>query len=160
MPSLTRKEPYTMPKTYHTKATQEIEQYLSLQKDKSFCVADVYHYLESNNVDVNQSTVYRTLDRMTDNGVLVRFKTASSGNYYYRISDEHNNCDAHLHMQCRKCGKVMHLDCAFMDEIRKNLMKQYGFTLECNGSTLSGLCRNCKEEQGGVKIICRISILI
>ena len=64
-----------MPKTYHTKATQEIEQYLSLQKDKSFCVADVYHYLESNNVDVNQSTVYRTLDRMTDNGVLVRFKT-------------------------------------------------------------------------------------
>ena len=30
----------------------------------------------------------------------------------------------------------------------KNLMKQYGFTLECNGSTLSGLCRNCKEEQG------------
>ena len=94
MPSLTRKEPYTMPKTYHTKATQEIEQYLSLQKDKSFCVADVYHYLESNNVDVNQSTVYRTLDRMTDNGVLVRFKTASSGNYYYRISDEHNNCDA------------------------------------------------------------------
>ena len=64
MPSLTRKEPYTMPKTYHTKATQEIEQYLSLQKDKSFCVADVYHYLESNNVDVNQSTVYRTLDRM------------------------------------------------------------------------------------------------
>ena len=121
-----------MPKTYHTKATQEIEQYLSLQKDKSFCVADVYHYLESNNVDVNQSTVYRTLDRMTDNGVLVRF----------------NNCDAHLHMQCRKCGKVMHLDCAFMDEIRKNLMKQYGFTLECNGSTLSGLCRNCKDEQG------------
>ena len=137
-----------MPKTYHTKATQEIEQYLSLQKDKSFCVADVYHYLESNNVDVNQSTVYRTLDRMTDNGVLVRFKTASSGNYYYRISDEHNNCDAHLHMQCRKCGKVMHLDCAFMDEIRKNLMKQYGFALECNGSTLSGLCRNCKDEQG------------
>ena len=80
MPSLTRKELYIMPKTYHTKATQEIEQYLSLQKDKSFCVADVYHYLESNNVDVNQSTVYRTLDRMTDNGVLVRFKTASSGN--------------------------------------------------------------------------------
>ena len=74
MTSLTRKEPYTMPKTYHTKATQEIEQYLSLQKDKSFCVADVYHYLESNNVDVNQSTVYRTLDRMTDNGVLVRLR--------------------------------------------------------------------------------------
>lgn len=139
-----------MPKTYHTKATQEIEQYLSLQKDKSFCVADVYHYLESNNVRCKPvNSVPYASNRMTDNGVLVRFKTASSGNYYYyRISDEHNNCDAHLHMQCRKCGKVMHLDCAFMDEIRKNLMKQYGFTLECNGSTLSGLCRNCKEEQG------------
>ena len=30
----------------------------------------------------------------------------------------------------------------------QDYMKQYGFTLECNGSTLSGLCRNCKDEQG------------
>ena len=96
---------------------------------------------------MNQSTVYRTLDRMIEHNILVRFKTANSGNYYYRISDEHHNCDEHLHMQCRKCGKVMHLDCDFMNDIRELLMKQYGFTLECNGSTLCGLCADCKKKE-------------
>ena len=76
-----------MQKSYKTKVTQEIQQYLKLQKQKSFSASDVYHYLESNNIDVNQSTVYRTLDRMMEQNVLVRFKTANSGNYYYRVSD-------------------------------------------------------------------------
>ena len=75
-----------MQKSYKTKVTQEIQQYLKLQNQKSFSAADVYHYLESNNIDVNQSTVYRTLDRMIEHNILVRFKTANSGNYYYRIS--------------------------------------------------------------------------
>lgn len=137
---------HAMQKSYKTKVTQEIQQYLKLQKQKSFSASDVYHYLESNNIDVNQSTVYRTLDRMMEQNVLVRFKTANSGNYYYRVSDEHHNCDEHLHMQCRKCGRVMHLDCDFMNDIRELLMKQYGFTLECNGSTLCGLCADCKKH--------------
>lgn len=136
-----------MSKSYNTKAVQEIQQYLKLQKGKSFSAADVYHYLENNEVEVNQSTVYRTLDRMTEQGILVRFKTANSKNSYYRMSDEHHNCDEHLHMQCRKCGKVMHLDCDFMSDIKKNLMKQYGFTLECNGSTLCGLCSECSKNK-------------
>ena len=110
---------HVMQKSYKTKVTQEIQQYLKLQKQKSFSASDVYHYLESNNIDVNQSTVYRTLDRMMEQNVLVRFKTANSGNYYYRVSDEHH---------------------------RELLMKQYGFTLECNGSTLCGLCADCKKQ--------------
>lgn len=65
---------HVMQKSYKTKVTQEIQQYLKLQKQKSFSASDVYHYLESNNIDVNQSTVYRTLDRMMEQNVLVRFK--------------------------------------------------------------------------------------
>ena len=47
---------HVMQKSYKTKVTQEIQQYLKLQNQKSFSAADVYHYLESNNIDVNQST--------------------------------------------------------------------------------------------------------
>jgi len=120
---------HVMQKSYKTKVTQEIQQYLKLQKQKSFSASDVYHYLESNNIDVNQSTVYRTLDRMMEQNILVRFKTANSGNYYYRVSDEHHNCDEHLHMQCRKCGRVMHLDCDFMNDIRELNLIQHNHSL-------------------------------
>ena len=64
-----------MQKSYKTKVTQEIQQYLKLQNQKSFSAADVYHYLESNNIDVNQSTVYRTLDRMIEHNILFVFYT-------------------------------------------------------------------------------------
>ena len=62
-----------MQRNYNTKITHEIQQYLKLQNQKSFSAADVYHYLENNNIDVNQSTVYRTLDRMIEHNILVRF---------------------------------------------------------------------------------------
>ena len=36
-----------------------------------------------------------------------------------------------------------------LDEVRAHLMAEHGFTLQCEGSVLYGLCRHCaqKEEQ-------------
>ena len=38
-------------------------------------------------------------------------------------------------------------DCHFMDEVRGHLMAEHGFTLQCEGSVLYGLCRSCAAKE-------------
>ena len=33
------------------------------------------------------------------------------------------------------------------DEVRQHLLAEHGFTLQCEGSILYGLCRQCAEKQ-------------
>ena len=35
----------------------------------------------------------------------------------------------------------MHLDCGFMDELRKHVMAEHHFQLQCSGDLLHGLCQ-------------------
>ena len=34
-----------------------------------------------------------------------------------------------------------------MDEVRGHLMAEHGFTLQCEGSVLYGLCRSCTAKE-------------
>ena len=52
-----------------------------------------------------------------------------------------------LHLKCVRCGRIYHLDCHFMDEVRAHLMAEHGFTLQCEGSVLYGLCRSCAANE-------------
>ena len=60
--------------------------------------------------------------------------------------DEGRHCREHLHLKCVQCGRIYHLDCHFMDEVRAHLMAEHGFTLQCEGSVLYGLCRHCAQN--------------
>lgn len=133
-----------MKREYKTKAGKAIDQYISQQRERSFCASDVYTYLEEQKIAVNLATVYRNLDRLTERKVLTRFKTANRESYMYRAVKEECDCHRHLHMQCRKCGGIFHLEGEFMKQISDCLEEQYGFFLECDNSVFIGICRNCR----------------
>ena len=69
----------------------------------------------------------------------------------FQYVDEGRHCREHLHLKCVRCGRIYHLDCHFMDEVRAHLMAEHGFTLQCEGSVLYGMCRSCaaNEAQDG-----------
>ncbi len=135
-----------MQKEYNTKVGREITKYIDAQKDMSFSVADVYSYMQDNGMQVNLATIYRNLDRLTEKSILVKFKTANSDTTLYRVAKDNNNCHSHLHMQCKKCAKILHLECNFMNDIVDCLKEQYGFALDCENSSLCGLCEECKKS--------------
>ena len=65
----------------------------------------------------------------------------------YQFAEPARNCDSHLHLQCVKCGKVIHLDCHFMDEINEHIEEHHGFSIICKGSILYGTCEKCRNEE-------------
>lgn len=142
-------------KRYHTKSKEAIMTYLDLQREHSFSAYDVNDYLRENGLHVNLTTIYRNLDKLMERGEVIKYKTAEDECCRYQCAKPHAQCYEHIHMQCRECGRILHMECHFMEEITKHLYEHHKFTLDCTGSVLMGLCEECsvrrKQADGDYK---------
>lgn len=89
--------------------------------------------------DVNRSTVYRTLERLCDLGVVQHVHTGRGGTFYHLQGAS----GAHLHAQCRVCGRVIDLPGDLLDPIAADLACRMGFVLDATHVALSGTCTSC-----------------
>ena len=134
-------------KKYHTKNKDAIMAYLELHKDHSFSAYDVNEYMQSKGIQVNLTTIYRNLDRLTESGIVMKYKTAEDECCRYQCAQPQSQCHEHIHMQCRECGRILHMECHFMEEITAHLYEHHGFSLECTGSVLMGICEECNTTR-------------
>ena len=106
--------------------------------------------------------MYRYLDKLAGEQRIMKYVADKGERAVFQYVDEGRHCREHLHLKCVQCGRIYHLDCHFMDEVRAHLMAEHGFTLQCEGSVLYGLCRHCAqnaapsatEEQPAKKCVC------
>lgn len=133
-----------MAKSYKTIGHTKIMKYLADNKDRTVTVKDIDEYLREEGIEVNASTIYRFLNKLSDSGEIMKY-VAQKGELssFQYIKDESHNCKEHLHLQCVKCGRIIHLECHFMDEISEHIMGHHGFALQCEASVLFGVCREC-----------------
>lgn len=135
-----------MGKTYHTKTKDLILEYIQANKVRRFSAGEIYYYLKGMGKDVNLTTIYRNLDRLEEENLLMKYKTAKNDSATYQYVEPYGTCHEHLHLQCRNCGKIIHLEGPLMEEIQKYLHQNHSFQLECPGSVLVGLCGECKKK--------------
>ena len=131
-------------KKYRTKSRDAIMSYLEMHREHSFSVYGVHEYMQEKGISVNLTTIYRNLDKLTEDGEIMKYKTAEDECCRYQCAKPHARCHEHIHMQCRECGKILHMECHFMEELVNHLYEHHGFTLECSGSVLMGLCEECR----------------
>lgn len=137
-----------MSKSYSTISHTKIMKYLSDNRDKVVTVNDIDEYLEKQGTKVNSSTIYRYLNKLSDSGQVMKYvaRKGEMSTFQY-IGDKVNSCKEHLHLRCVRCGRIIHLDCGFMDEISKHIMEHHGFELQCESSVLYGICGECRGKQ-------------
>lgn len=135
-----------MAKSYSTISHTKMMKYLTDNRDKSVTVGDIEEYLREQGLDVNISTIYRFLNKLSDSGELIKYAAGKNdmSAFQYIGGEQGHNCREHLHMHCVKCGKIIHLECSFMREISEHVMEHHGFALQCEASVLYGLCRECR----------------
>jgi len=124
-------------------------QFFQNHKEKMVSASEIHDFLQEKDDKVNLATIYRNLDKMTEDGVLIKYKDSQEDKAVYQYVGEDEKCHEHLHMQCMKCGKVIHLECNFMKEISEHLLVHHRFTLQCTKSILYGMCGECREEAAG-----------
>ena len=106
--------------SYNTHTRQLILDYLTRNRHRTVSAADILSHLETEGQRTNPTTVYRYLDKLAGEQRVMKY-----------VAD----------------GEIFHMDCHFMDEVRQHLLAEHGFTLQCEGSILYGLCRRCAQKE-------------
>lgn len=128
---------------YNTKQRDEIVEFFSRHRGKCFSAKDI---IRSGEIKSGEATVYRTLSKLAENGVLKRFTDGASGACYQLA--ESSDCDKHFHLKCEKCGKLIHIDCGFMAEIKQHIESDHNFYVDLGKTVFYGLCDDCSNTKG------------
>ena len=134
-------------KSYTTKNRLVILDYLKENCSTTISAADIKKHLEEKEISVNTTTVYRYLDKLCAEHIVIKYPDLKSDKAVFQFAGEEKRCTNHLHLKCIKCGKVIHLDCHFMDELKEHLFQEHGFRLQCSGDMLHGICQDCEEKK-------------
>ena len=116
IPALLRTAHEVNPHCIVTENRLVILDYLKENCSTTISAADIKKHLEEKEISVNTTTVYRLLDKLCAENVIIKYSDINSDKAVYQYAGEKGHCREHLHLKCIKCGKVMHLDCGFMDE--------------------------------------------
>ena len=130
---------------YNTKARKYILDFLKTRQESTVSAADITDYLNNMGAAVNQATVYRYLNRLSRENKVLKFTDSKTKKSVYRFVGADRGCDEHIHIKCVSCGRLMHLECDFMEDIKRHLCEDHGFLLRCDGSILYGVCEECRK---------------
>ena len=130
---------------YKTKARALILDYMKKNPENRFTAREIYDSIKGELETVNRTTVYRNLDRMCEQGIMVRYTEPNRDSWYYQYSEEHSHCNDHMHAQCSECGRIFHLENEFAEEFEQKLQNVYGLTISPSSSLLVGKCDDCNK---------------
>ncbi len=132
-------------RAYSTKSRACILKYLEENATVAVSVGDIVAFLEKQGIKANVTTVYRFLNQLTEEKRVIKFTDESGQKAVFQLASREKECHKHIHIKCVNCGKIHHLDCGFMDEIKNHLKTEHSFDLVCEQSVLYGICADCKK---------------
>ena len=99
----------------------------------------IYDLLKKEDIKIDLSTVYRTLDLLESKKILNKFDLGNNM-YNYTIK---NNSHKHI-IECDLCHKKMVIDCP-IPQIEEQIKAKTGITLTESHVYLKGICKDCKK---------------
>ncbi len=132
-----------MKKQYKTKARTAILEYLEKNNDKRFKAKELFENISEKLPELNITTVYRNLEEIANQGLILKIKEPNQDSWYYQYSQEHSHCDEHLHAQCVSCGKIFHMENDFVEEFEKSVHNSYGLEVDLKNTIIMGKCDEC-----------------
>jgi Fur family ferric uptake transcriptional regulator len=101
----------------------------------------VIGHIQAHVPGVSPSTVYRTLERLEQVGVLVHVHL-EGGTGYHRVDDVQ-----HVHLICGRCGAENELPKSALDRLARVVEHEHGFRPDFTHHAISGLCAACRQGE-------------
>lgn len=139
------------PVEYKTKVGSQILSFLEQKKNSAVSVTDICENLKEQDVAVNISTVYRQLEKLVASKKVIAHSSDSGKKIVYQYIAGEKTCLSHLHIQCTKCAKIIHLDCSESDEFISHIAHSHGVIVDYEKTVLYGLCEQCSKAEHTLK---------
>lgn len=132
--------------SYKTGKRELIIDFLTKNRSRSYTLAQICDAVAQDGK--GQSTVYRLVSDLTECGYIRRISEGNTRHCTYQYVGG-ADCRGHLHIKCKECGRLFHLDDCLSAELRDRVMGEVGFALDF-GELLFGRCRDCVKKEAGV----------
>lgn len=131
--------------TYHTAQKARLFSFLQQHADTAFTAEELCTALTGAGA-VGKSTVYRLLPQLVAEGQVKRFSGSGQRRALYQaVGCAH--CDAHLHLKCTVCGKLIHLDESASDAVLHRVLQSSAFSVDEGQTVLFGKCAACGKRR-------------
>lgn len=111
-----------------------------LEGERHLSAEDLYERVKNCHPELGLSTVYRTLDLLTELGI-VRKADFGEGYSRYELSTE----TVHHHARCRECGAMIEFNEELMEYLALQVERETGFVTDWHEITLHGRCAACSS---------------
>ena len=131
--------------TYHTAQKARLFSFLQQHADTAFTAEELCDALADTG-EVGKSTVYRLLPQLIAEGQVKRFSGCGRRRVLYQaVGCAH--CDAHLHLKCTACGRIIHLDESASDAVLHRVLQSSAFAVDEKQTVLFGKCAACGKRR-------------
>ena len=127
---------------YNTRQKNEIIAFFRSHPDESFTLDRVYEGVCGSGI--GKSSVYRIAATLAEEGVLRKEPDGEGGRMSYQLIGC-SECHEHLHLKCRECGRLVHLDEEASHALEQRLISSAGFRLD-ESALIYGKCESCSSQ--------------
>lgn len=131
---------------YNTKQKTAIMRVIKCVGDKHFTVDSLCEMLSQKGETVGRTTVYRCLEKLSEDGVLRKYAASSGESACYQYLEEKQHCHEHFHLKCEKCGSLIHMECDEMKVLAAHIKSHHGFCLNPLKTVIYGICEDCTAK--------------
>ena len=134
---------------YKTKQRDVILKYLQSHKGVHVTAGDVCDYFKEQGTPVGQSTVYRQMESLVDEGVINKYIIDGNSPACFEYAEPESHCTEGIciHCKCEKCGRLLHMHCSELEKAFKNLLDKKSFKVDPVRTVIYGLCEECAGEE-------------
>lgn len=106
-----------------------------------FTIDDLWQEIREVEPRLGRATVYRSVEKLVNMGLLDRVEFADGTHHYHVCGDDH-----HHHLTCTQCHRVVVVDvCLAVDQLTA-ISDKTNFDIEGHSLTLFGRCENCRAQ--------------
>lgn len=124
-----------------TDQQRDMVQYIFSQHDH-FDADQLIDELKQKGFKVSRATVYRTLGKLVDAGLLRRLELGTR-----RFYEHDYGYPQHEHLQCTKCARMIEFQSPTIESTIREVCRQHGFQPGGHTFIIRGLCSDCNKAR-------------
>ena len=103
---------------------------------------EVYNLVATTYPSIGKATVYRTLNKLVENGRALKVPISNGADRFDHRSD------SHYHIQCMHCGRVDDLDVAIPADLCQQVAVSSDYAVQSLHVHFCGVCPQCAQLPG------------
>ena len=127
---------------YKTEQRNILLSFLKENPDHMFSVRQIEEALSEKNI--SRSAVYRNIAELEAAQKIKRCTKNGCREALFQYYDS-TSCRTHIHLSCKNCGKIFHLEGKAADNFVSEVEQSDGFEISRGETVIVGVCRDCRQ---------------